>query len=302
MEALRVNPDSLPRLPSGSDARFRPFRRGSCIVRLAGSLPDLEACLALERGNPAPWRGRLAEPTSVPDCDFLMAADLGSRILGVCRLLPLRPEEVRHSLPGAPRGGAGNPRIAGPAGSAALLTALRYSCRGVLEAGGIAVADGIGEPETAKVVEALWEGLAEYMSALGYGYVLGRELVNPPPGLALEVVLRILQDDHGLHPDLEAGTVSARHDWARPAADPSDRAGRADRIGPEVDRSAPRSQARDWLPKGFQEGLRRGIHLTGGPVHSSLAEGLEFFWVASSELLRRDGDSFDLPHGAFPAA
>ena len=159
-------------------------------------------------------RGRLAEPTAVPDCDFLVAADLGKRILGVCRLLPRRPEDVRHSLPGAPRMAPGDPRFAGlsgpgdpcgPAAPAALLTALRYSCRGVLEVGGMAVA---GDADAGMVVEALWEGLAEYMSTLGYGYALGRERVTPPEGLALEEVLEILLDDHGLHPDLEAGSAS----------------------------------------------------------------------------------------------
>lgn len=296
METLRENPGPLPASPSrpfpGPDARFRPFRRGSYIVRLAGSLPDLEACLALERGSPSHWRGRLAEPTAVPDCDFLTAADLSRRILGVWRLLPRRPDEVRHSLPGAPRTAPGDGRFAGPA---ALLTALRYSCRGVLEAGGMALMGGLADAEAGQVTEALWEGLAEYMSSSGYGYALGRELVTPPEGLALEAVLRTLHDDHGLHPDLEAGSLSARCDWVRPAAGPeggSGQAGRADRpgtAGGPGGSATSRSQARDWLPKGFREGLRRGIQLVGGPTLSAVAEGLEFSWIASGELLRRDG-------------
>lgn len=288
METLRGNPDSLPklapRIPSAASARFRPFRFGSSIVRLAATLPDLEACLALERRSATlSGGGRLAEPTAVPDCDFLMAADLGRRVLGVCRLLPRRPEEVRHSLPGAPRHGAGDSRFGVPA---ALLTALRYSCRGVLEVGGMAIASDPAGPAPAddnpgKVAEALWEGVAEYMAALGYGYALGCERVTPPEGLALEEVLGALQEDHGLHPDLEAGIVShPRPDWLSPEA-----GGSASSRGPGA-AAAGQGDVRDWLPKGFQEGLRRGIHLIGRPRCLPDA-GLEFAWVASSELLRR---------------
>lgn len=311
MEALRRNSDAFPKPSSRNfpdfSASFQPFRHGPHVVRLAGSLPDLEACLALERRSPAQaFRSRLAEPTAVPDCDFLMAADLGARLQGVCRLLPRRPEDVRHALPGAPRSASGDPRFAGPA---ALLTALRYSNRGVLEVGRMALAAEAGgeagrvDGDAGKAVEALWEGVAGYMAARGFGYALGRERVTPPEGLALEEVLAILHDDHGLHPDLETGTdTETRPDWGRHRT----RAGGFRAGGPEPMRARPgalpggrQSHAHDWLPKSFQEGLQRGIHLIGSPVPSADA-GLEFAWVASSELLRRSAGSASRSAGMDP--
>lgn len=271
MESIRAHAafpaDSGPR-PARPASRaptdFVPVRGDDFEVRLAGDLPDLESALALERRVYRAAAGGVDEPTAVPYCEFLLAADSSGTTAGVCRLLPHGPRALRHGLPGAARdAGMG---LVFP-GSAPLLTAIRYAGLGVLEAGAMTVDPGA---DGAAVCRTLWRGLARRLADLGYGFALGRERVVPVPGVDLEPALLALQESHGLHPDLEGeGCPHLAKDWAA-------RRSRGPLPGPGT---------LDWLPMGLKEGLRQGCRLAGSPVFHAAQGCLEFVWVASLDML-----------------
>jgi hypothetical protein len=239
---------------------------------MAADLPELEEALALERRVlRGPAAGALDEPTAVPYCDFLFASDDCGAVHGVCRLLPHGAGGLRHGLPGAPR--RGGPGTVFPA-SASLVTALRYSCQRVLEAGSMAVAPGA---DAEAVSSALWRGIHRHMIELDLVFALGRERMEPPSAAGWEKGLALLREAFGLHPDLEeeAGTA-AREDWTR----------RDGRSAPDRE-APPLEEVLAWLPAGLREGLRRGCRLVGGSVAGDEPTGgpLEFVWVASRDML-----------------
>jgi hypothetical protein len=240
---------------------------------MAADLPDLEEALALERRVlRGPAAGALDEPTAVPYCGFLIAADSYGAVHGVCRLLPHGAGGLRHGLPGAPRRGV--PGTVFPA-SPSLVTALRYSCQRVLEAGSMAVAPGA---DAEAVSSALWRGIHRHMIDLDLAFVLGRERMEQPRAEGWEKGLSLLRDAFGLHPDLEEETgTAAREDWTR----------RDGRSAPDRD-APPLQEVLAWLPAGLREGLRRGCRLVGrGSSADYLRSGgpLEFVWVASRDML-----------------
>ncbi|HLP41849.1 MAG TPA: hypothetical protein VK465_10110 [Fibrobacteria bacterium] len=283
MESLRTHAafpaDSGPR-PARPASRaptdFVPVRGDDFEVRLAGDLPDLESALALERRVYRAAAGGVDEPTAVPYCDFLLAADSSGTTAGVCRLLPHGPRALRHGLPGAARdAGMG---LVFP-GSAPLLTAIRYAGLGVLEAGAMTVDPGA---DGAAVCRTLWRGLARRLADLGYGFALGRERVVPVPGVDLEPALLALQESHGLHPDLEEERgLPLTQDRSR-----ADELGNGERTLPSTPRGPLSGRgALDWLPMGLKEGLRQGCRLAGSPVFHAAQGCLEFVWVASLDML-----------------
>lgn len=268
METLRMKSDSLPGR-TFLEGRNQRCRTRGLVVRIAETLIDLEACLALERhvmGQAG--QGPLEEPSAVPFCDFLMAVDISKGVQGVCRLFSRTPDELRHDLPGtstAARLGARFPA------SAPLLTAIRYSCQAVLETGSMNIAM---EADADTVSAALWHGVAAHMETLGMGYALGRERVSVTIPGDKAAALRRLQESYGIHPDLEARLDStSRFDWA----------GVRHPVGPgQAEKSV--QDDLDWLSAGLRQGLLKGCRLVGDPLFLPNPGRMEFFWVASREM------------------
>lgn len=269
METLRMKSDSLPGR-TFQEGRNQTFRTRGWVVRIAETLIDLEACLALERhAFGQAGQGPLEEPSAVPFCDFLMAVDMSKGVQGVCRLFSRTPDELRHELPGtstAARLGARFPA------SAPLLTAIRYSCQAVLEMGSMILAV---DADADAVSAALWQGVAVHMEELGIGYALGRERVAVTMPQDRTAALRRLQESYGIHPDLEARSDSTSpFDWAgvKPAMGPG-----------QAEKSVHGDL--DWLSPGLRQGLLKGCRLVGDPLILPIPGQMEFFWVASREML-----------------
>lgn len=269
METLRMKSDSLPGR-TFQVGRNQAFRTRGLVVRIAETLLDLEACLALERhAFGQAGQGPLEEPSAVPFCDFLMAVDASKGVQGVCRLFSRTPDELRHGLPGTSTVARLGARF--PA-SAPLLTAIRYSCQAVLEMGSMILAV---EADADAVGAALWQGVAVHMENLGIGYALGRERVAVTSPGDKTAALRRLQESYGIHPDLEARLdFTSRFDWE----------GVKHAVGPGQ-AEKPVQDDLEWLSPGLRQGLLKGCRLVGDPHILSNPGQMEFFWVASREIL-----------------
>lgn len=285
--------------PSAASARTplpHPLKGGGLrtrgwMVRLAGDLPSLEACLSLERLQPhRPARDPVGEPTAVPFCDFLMAFDSLGALQGVCRLLPRHPADLRHSLPGSPRPDV---RSAYPHEFAPLLTALRYSSQHILEVGELTLASGADPQSTCA---ALWDGIEAHLALPAdggdrfgsFGYVLGSEYMALAEGIDPRKIIHSLVELHGLHPDLgsQSGLSSApegNRTWSV----------RTSQAGGSPSGTVPTGTAPSGtgevqpipLPIALQEALARGCSLIGPPRLLAEPACLRFHWVASREML-----------------
>jgi hypothetical protein len=241
------------------------LRTDAYTVSLASDIGALGACLALERAcaeGPAPGSDGIQSPTAVPFCEFLTVRSRRGRLEAVCRLMRLdRDNPLGQTLK------AGRLRLS------PLITAIRYTRKGILEMGAPVFAPGCNPDRLAGI---LWTGVVRHMERNGLGFVVGQEVLAHNPGDAKDWAR--LMDAHGLHPDLEVETRSVF------------------RSGPAGSRSlpspaAPQDPARNW-PVGLREALRRGCRLACEPELNPVSGSHEFVWVASREMLE-DGGSDD---------
>lgn len=264
-----------PSLPSrrcpAPGGQFPPILRISGhTLALAGDIPALEACLALERarGAQALAAEGIHTPPAVPYCEFLMlrgpvspGAQGPGPLLAVCRLMRL---DGWNPIP--------NPLASGRFHLSPLLTALRYSREGILEMGAPAFAAGC---DPAKAARLLWTGMTQYLERNGLAFVIGRD--------ALAAVGEIrpawngLMAAHGLPPDLETETRPGFRAW-----DPSSVPAERDLEGEPM---------RLW-PAGLQEALLRGCRLACEPAWNPASAALEFIWVASRDMLGERGEDW----------
>jgi hypothetical protein len=250
---LKVSKTSNPCLPL-FNLRILGFR-----VTMAEDIGALEACLALERAAGASPESAqtmgIFSPSAVPYCEFLMLRNGFGKLLAVTRLMRL--------------GGANpilSPLETGRFHLSPLITALRYSRRGVVEMGSPAFISGCDKVKSTKL---LWSGLIHYMKINRFGFVIGS--VDLPKLENNSNDLSRLMETHGLDPDLESEALSRF---------------RIDKLEVSTNRfrSEDASKSRR-LPAGLHEALRRGCRLVAEPVLNQETDHWEFIWVSFREML-----------------
>lgn len=280
METTILTPAIPSRRCPAPGGQFPPILRISGYsLALAGDIPALEACLALERaqGAQALVSEGIHTPPAVPYCEFLMLRGpvlLGGQspgpLLAVCRLMKLdRRLEGANPIP--------NPLASGRFHLSPLLTALRYSREGILEMGSPAFAAGC---DRAKAARLLWHGMTQYLERNGFAFVIGRDAL--PAAGETRPAWNGLMAAHGLPPDLETETRPDFRAW-EPSATPAN-TGLVCEPGSRLS-SEP---LRLW-PAGLQEALLQGCRLACEPAWNPASAALEFIWVASRDMLGEQG-------------
>lgn len=279
METTNRTPSLPSRRSPAPGGQFPPaLRISGHSLALAGDIPALEACLALERaqGAPALAAEGIHTPPAVPYCEFLMlrgpaapGAQSPGPLLAVCRLMRL---DAANPIP--------NPLASGRFHLSPLLTALRYSREGILEMGAPAFAVGC---DTAKAARLLWTGMTRFLERNGLAFVIGRDAL-PAIG-ETRPAWNGLMAAHGLPPDLETETLPGFRAWET-AATPA-------LTGLDCDPGSRLSgePLRLW-PAGLQEALLQGCRLACEPAWNPASAALEFIWVASRDMLGEHGEDW----------